>query len=310
MNPIRSSLLWASRSQRLTRAVSEGGTFARAARRFIAGETEDQAVAVARELNQAGMAANLDLLGENTESEKEAEKATEAYAELAQRIHQEGLDAALSIKLTQLGMDLGDDLVRQNTLHVVKTARRLGVSVEIDMEASPYVDRTLAVYRAAQERVGGVAIAVQAYLHRTVEDVKGLVPLGAKVRVVKGAYKEPRSIAYQSRFEVREAFRAVLDVLMTREAARQGAVTAVGSHDDVLLDYAQARIREHGLDRSAYEYQFLYGIRRDLHERLVSQGDPVRLYVPFGTHWYPYFMRRLAERPANLKFFLRALAGR
>jgi len=309
MNPIRSTLLWASRSQRLTRAVSEGGTFSRAARRFIAGETEDQAVAVARELDRAGMRANLDLLGENTSSETEARTAADAYVALAQRIHREHLNAAVSIKLTQLGMDLGDDVVRDNALRVMEAAHAVGVAVEIDMEASPYVDRTIAVYRVVQERFGGVAIAVQAYLHRTVEDVKGLVELGAKVRVVKGAYKEPRAIAYQSRFEVREAFRAALDVLMTREAARKGVVTAVGSHDDVLLDYAHARIREHQLDRSAYEFQFLYGIRRDLSDRLARQGEPVRLYVPFGTHWYPYFMRRLAERPANLKFFLRALAG-
>lgn len=310
MNPIRSSLLWASRSQRLTRAVSEGGSFSRAARRFIAGETEDQAVAVARVLNQADMAANLDLLGENTASKSEATAATDAYVALAKRIHAERLNAAISVKLTQLGMDLGDALVLANAERLVEAAHTLGVAVEIDMEASPYVDRTLSVYRAIQERFGGVAIAVQAYLHRTVEDVRSLVEIGAKVRVVKGAYKEPRSIAYQSRFEVREAFRAALDVLMTRDAARRGVITAVGSHDDVLLDYAEARVREHQLDRSAYEYQFLYGIRRDLQDRLVRQGEPVRLYVPFGTHWYPYFMRRLAERPANLKFFVRALAGR
>ncbi len=310
MNPMRSMLLWASRNKALARSVSEGGAFARAARRFVAGETEADAVAAARELNSRGMAVNLDFLGENTTSEEEARSATEGYVSLAGLIAREGLQASVSIKLTQLGLDLGTELALENTRRVVAGSAAHGVAVEIDMESSEYVDRTLDIYEAVQKEVGGVGIAVQAYLRRTPEDVERLIGLGAKVRVVKGAYKEPKSIAYQSRKAVREAFMGVVEQLLQPEARAKGVCAAIGSHDDVVLNHAAELVAREGIDRKHYEYQFLYGIRRDLHDRLATAGEPVRIYVPFGTHWYPYFMRRLAERPANLKFFLRALVGK
>ncbi len=310
MNPMRSMLLWASQSKGLERSVSGGGAFARAARRFVAGEKREEALAVIKSLNEQGIAANLDLLGENTTNEEEARAAAEEYVRLAQAIREAGLDASVSIKLTQLGMDLGMDTVIGNTTMVIEAATAQGVGVEIDMEASEYVDRTLDVYQAVQERFGTVGIAVQAYLKRTVADVERLVELGAKVRVVKGAYKEPKDIAYQSFKQIREAFIEVLDVLMTPQAAAKGVCAAIGSHDDLIVDYAAAKVEENKLPPRNYEYQFLYGIRRDLHERFASQGQPVRIYVPFGTCWYPYSMRRLAERPANLKFFIRALVGK
>ncbi len=310
MNPMRSMLLWASRSKGLARSVSEGGAFARAARRFVAGETRQEALDVTRTLNGEGIAANLDLLGENTTNEEEARAATEEYVQLAEAIRRAGLNASVSIKLTQLGMDLGEELVLANTNLVVERAAVQGVSVEIDMESSEYVDRTLDVYEAVQKRFGTVGIAVQAYLKRTAADVERLVDLGAKVRVVKGAYKEPKSIAYQSFKQIREAFMEVLDILMSPQAAAKGVCAAVGSHDDVIVDYAASKVADNKLSAKNYEYQFLYGIRRDLHDRFAQQGEPVRIYVPFGTHWYPYFVRRLAERPANLKFFMRALVGK
>ena len=310
MNPMRTMLLWASRNKALARSVAEGGAFARAARRFVAGETEQDAVAATRQLNERGMAANLDYLGENTTSEEEARQATQSYVNLSHLIERERLNSNISIKLTQLGLDLGTDFALENTRTVVSEARGHGVAVEIDMESSDYVDRTLDIYEAVQKEFGNVGIAVQAYLKRTPEDVERLIELGAKVRVVKGAYKEPRSIAYQSRSEIREAFNGIVDQLLSPKARAKGVCAAIGSHDDAVLDHAAERIRQDGIDRKHYEYQFLYGIRRDLHDKLASQGEPVRIYVPFGSHWYPYFMRRLAERPANLKFFLRALVGK
>ncbi|MCD6498342.1 MAG: proline dehydrogenase family protein [Deltaproteobacteria bacterium] len=310
MKPMRSFLLWCSRNKIFEGAVSEGGAFSRAARRFVAGETVAHAVEATRALNEAAMAANLDFLGENTTTLEDANEATDVYMQLAKTIHDERLDASISIKLTQLGMDLGDEVVLDNTMRVVEEAAAQGVSVEIDMESSEYVDRTLDVYEAVQMKKGGVGIALQAYLRRSADDARRLVNLGAKVRVVKGAYKEPNAIAYTGKREIQDAFIEVLDVLMTTEAAALGVCTAIGSHDDVVVEYAQARAEELGLNQRNYEYQFLFGIRRDLQDAFAAKHEPVRIYVPYGTHWYPYFMRRLAERPANVKFFMRSLVGK
>ncbi len=309
MNPMRNLLLWASRNGSLERMVVGNGRFSGLARRFVAGETEEEAIRVVQSLNQRGFQVTLDFLGENTTNLDEARQARDEYLHLLDVIHEHSLQANISIKLTQLGLDLGVDVALEHAEAIARHAHERENSVEVDMEASAYVEDTLAIFETLQKRYGNLGIALQAYLYRTPGDLRRIFQVGGKVRVVKGAYNEPRAIAYQSREEIRRAFGRILEQLLTRDAVRAGVRTAIATHDDFLIQMARTLIRRNQIPREAYEFQFLYGVRRDVQEALVQEA-PVRLYVPFGTHWYPYFMRRLAERPANLAFFLRALAGR
>ncbi len=287
--------------------VSRGGVFARMARRFVAGEDEEEALAVVRALNERGFAVTLDFLGENTTNLEEARRAQKEYLRLLDFIEENDLNANISVKLTQLGLDLGADVALNNVLPLVEAAHRKNNEVEIDMEASPYVEDTLAIYETLQSRFQNVGIALQAYLFRTPSDVERLLPLAPKIRLVKGAYKEPPEIAYTRRKDIREAFQRLLDRLLSQEVASRGVRVAIATHDDVLVEHALARIQQERLSPSSYEFQFLYGVRRELQDRLLARGEPVRLYVPFGTHWYPYLMRRLAEKPSNLMLILTSL---
>lgn len=275
----------------------------RVALRFVAGESLDEAVAAARRLNHEGMSASLDHLGEHVSHATLALLARDDYLACIDRIAAEGLDANISIKLTQLGMGLDDELCAASLDVLARRAREAGITVTVDMEESAHTATTIDLFEAAQKEHGNLGLALQAYLRRTPDDLERLAPLGGHIRLCKGAYDEPEEIAFQSRSAVDAAF----DRLLTSLFAEPGVKPAVATHDEARIDAARARAS----GRSApYEFQMLYGVRISLQKRLVERGEPLRVYVPYGDAWYPYLTRRIAERPANLWFFVRALFGR
>jgi len=264
-------------------------------RRFVAGETLREGMETAQMLRASGMAVILDHLGENVSAQAQATAATDAYVDAAESLHADPtLDGAISVKLTQLGLDLSTQLATENLSRVLDTAG--STLVMIDMESHDYVDRTLDVYRKLRVDHDQIGVCIQACLHRSTRDAFDL-PEGAIVRLVKGAYLEPQSVAFARRAEVRAAFGGLFATLAARDATIH-----VATHDPALVEGA----RRFGYDR--VEYQMLYGVRTDLQRKLVADGLPVRVYVPYGGEWYPYLTRRLAERPATLWFFLRNLA--
>jgi proline dehydrogenase len=267
--------------------------------RFVAGEDLDPAVATCRELQADGIGAVLDHLGENVTAPEQAAEAAAAYVRALDRIHREGdLDAYISVKLTQLGLDFSAELCTSHMERVLDAARQAGRLVMIDMESSVYVDRTLAVFRDLRSRHEHVGVCLQSYLRRTPADVDAL-PDGSIVRLVKGAYLEPPEVALGSRREVDAAFVRLAATLLAR-----GHTLHVATHDPKLIAGAERFVERRGIPAERVEYQMLYGVRRDLQARLARDGRPVRVYVAYGTEWYPYLTRRLAERPANMWFFL------
>ena len=273
------------------------------ARRFVAGESLDEAVTVAAELIGAGFEVSLDHLGEHVTHRQEAMQARNDYMSCLDRIGAEGLAANISVKLTQLGMGLDDDLAAASLSELASRASEVGTSVTVDMEESDYTDATIAIYEKAQIEHGNLGIAVQSYLKRTRADLDRLIPLGGHIRLCKGAYAESDEVAFQSNEEVNAEFDRLLEVLMAAPETKP----AIASHDEARLAVAKRLVP----DREApYEFQLLYGVRGPLQRDLIEQGFPVRIYVPYGAAWYPYLTRRLAERPANTLFFLRALFGR
>jgi proline dehydrogenase len=273
------------------------------AQRFIAGESIDEAVAVARTLNGKGMTVSLDNLGEHVTVPDEAERATKSYLACLAAVEEAGLDANISVKLTQLGMGLDDDAAAENLETLARAATTTGTTVTVDMEESVHTSTTIDIYERVQREHGNLGIAVQSYLHRTARDLDRIIPLGGHVRLCKGAYAEGAEIAYQSTGDVDASFDRLAAVLMHAE----GVIPAIATHDDArlapVLDVADHRT-------GAWEFQMLHGVRRDRQAELVEAGHEVRVYVPYGDAWYPYFSRRLAERPANFAFFARALLGK
>ena len=272
------------------------------AHRFVAGDTLDDAVVAARAANRDGLSVSLDLLGEEVGDADGARVATEAYVEGLERVAAEGLDANISVKLTQLGLALDRDLAVQAVDRLARAASASGRTVTIDMEDSRYTSATIDLYAEAQARHGNLGLCLQAYLRRTDADLERLLPLGGHLRLCKGAYVEPPEVAYQESHDVDAAFARLLTVLMAAEDVRP----AVATHDPDLialtLDLARRR-------RSGFEFQMLYGIRHEEQRRLSREGHEVRVYLPYGSAWYPYLTRRLAERPANAWFFLRSFLG-
>lgn len=280
-----------------------------AARRFVAGDTLADAVAVARSLNGRGFAVTLDHLGESVRDLEAALRAAAEYLAMAEAVRSSGLAAGLSLKLTQLGLDVDPEAAYRNLARVVRRAGELGVFVRIDMESSRYVDPTLAIYRRLRdEGLENVGIVLQAYLRRSPEDLRALAAYRPSVRIVKGAYEEPPAIAYQGREEIRRAYRELLD-----EAAELAGRVAVATHDDDLVTFALALIRRGRLDPLRTEFQTLYGVRPELALRTLQVHPRVRIYLPYGRDWFPYFMRRLAERPRDAwtyaRLLLRAAVG-
>ncbi len=271
--------------------------------RFVAGETLAQAIAVAKEMNAKGATVSLDHLGEHVTDRGQAEAARDDYLACLDAIGEHGLDGNISVKLSQLGMGLDDDLAAASLDQLADRASAVATTVSVDMEESDVTSLTIDIYTVAQKQHGNLGLAVQAYLHRTKQDLDVIMPLGGHVRLCKGAYAEPADIAYQSRDEVNKAFDQLTHLLMGDD----GVKPAIASHDTDRLDVAASLVA----DRSGpYEYQMLYGVRTGLQDRMLAAGDPLRIYVPYGIAWYPYLTRRMAERPANIGFFLRAALSR
>ena len=271
--------------------------------RFVAGETLDSAVGAVRSLNEEGLKASMDHLGEHVTSVEDAVAAKDAYLACARAIYDDCLDANISVKLTQLGMGLDDGMAGDQMGEIAAAAAQVGTSVTIDMEESAYTDTTIQIYETAQIEHGNLGIAIQAYLLRSASDLDRIIPLGGHIRLCKGAYAEPDDVAYQGDSEVDRSFDRLSALLMTSPDTKP----AIATHDDARL--APVLIAaEHRAE--PWEIQMLYGVRRDRQRDLVAGGNDVRVYVPYGEAWYPYLTRRMAERPANLAFFARALIGK
>ncbi len=275
----------------------------RVARRFIAGETIDDALRVARDLNGRGLMVSLDYLGESVAQPEDTQIVVRTYRALLERIAGESLKASISVKLTHLGLDITEELCVHNLRAIVEDAKARGIPVTIDMESSAYVDTTLRIYRALRDDgFDNLGTVIQAYLYRSKEDMRHLAREGATIRLVKGAYLEPDNVAFPEKADVDAQFDAIQREFLLEPPP---ALLQIATHDENLIRSAEAMIREQKLSR--YEFQMLYGIRAPRQAELASAGHPVRIYVPFGEAWYPYFMRRLAERPANLGFFARSI---
>ena len=302
---LRQLFVFLSERRALQEMVTRNGLVRRAALRFVAGETLEEACAVAAGLNRRGIQVTLDLLGERVKNPEQTRAAAEQYRTILAEISRPRLDADIAIKLTQLGLDLSEDLVWENLTAICGESRTRANFVWIDMEASRYVEPTLALYRRLREEGYGpddVGVAIQAYLYRSARDVEDLIALRARVRLVKGAYAEPATVAYPRKADVDRAY-----VRLAERLLQDGYRPAIATHDDRILAHTKAFARRQGIPADRFEFQMLYGVRRDLQIQLVEEGYRLRVYVPFGTQWYPYFMRRLGERPANVGFLLRSL---
>jgi proline dehydrogenase len=308
---LRSALLYLSNQPRVFEFVRNNGLAKRFASRFVAGETLDEALDAVRGLNARGIRASLDLLGESVTNEREARGTRDAYIEILSRIHAQKLDANVSVKLTAMGLDISEELCVSLMQDVLARAQQYNTFVRVDMESSEYTERTLHLFehRLYPSYRNHVGIVLQSYLYRTFTDVEYAVKLACRVRLCKGAYKEPASVAYAEKKDVDANYVKCLHALL-----REGNFPGVATHDPSMINEAKRFARENDIAASRFEFQMLYGVRRDLQERLVREGYGMRVYVPFGTQWYPYLMRRLAERPANVAFItgnvLREMVGR
>jgi proline dehydrogenase len=296
---LRKTLLYLSNQQKVFTFVRRNRFAKRMASRFVAGETIEEAMIAVRALNARGITASLDLLGESVHREEEARGTARDYVALLDRIQSEKLDANVSLKLTAMGLDVSEDLCVANMQLVLDRARDHGSFVRLDMESSHYTERTLHMFehRLYPSYPKNVGIVLQSYLRRTEADVDKANRLGCRVRICKGAYQEPASVAFPDQRDVDQNYLRCMHSLMT-----DGNYPGIATHDERIIADAKQFAKDKNISNDRYEFQMLYGVRRDLQERLVRDGYRMRVYVPFGTQWYPYLMRRLAERPANVAF--------
>ena len=296
---LKDTLLYLAQNENLRNFVVHNKATRGVSRRFVAGEALDEAIRASKSLNQRGIRVALDLLGENVSDDKEAQAAARNYIAALDSIKETGIDANISIKLTALGLDISQDLCEQNVHAILEHAKAQGTFVCIDMEGADYTERTVAMTLRMREQFEQVGTVIQSYLYRSKNDIEQLIAKGVRVRLVKGAYKEAAAIAFQQKDDVDKNYIELMLMLLAR-----GNYPAIASHDQHILDAATTFVRDHGISQTAFEFQMLYGIRRDLQEKLVQKGYDVRVYVPYGSQWYPYLMRRMAERPANLVFVM------
>ena len=299
---LRSILLYLAEKQTPRKLLTGHALGRRMAARFISGEEVEDALSVVRRLNSEGFMVTLDLLGESVQEAKEAEDAAQVYVHLLDRLAREGLNSHISVKLTQLGLAIEEGLACRHLSMICECAARRHNFVRVDMEGSAFTEATLRVFRAVNAPRDVAGIVIQSYLYRSDQDVDELLKCGARIRLVKGAYDEPSTIAYQRKKDVDRSFARLMEKMLS-----SGVYHAIATHDPRMIATTREYARSHGIPPERYEFQLLYGIRRDLQRGLLRQGERVRLYVPYGRQWYPYFMRRLAERPANLLFLLRNL---
>lgn len=297
---MRSLFLFLSRQRQLRRWVETSRLVQQLSSRFVAGETMEDALRVGRRINSEGITLTVDHLGESVTSLAEAALARDVYVRVLGAIHENGVEGNVSLKLTQFGLDLSEDECRANVARLVEPAAALRNFVRIDMESSEYTERTLQLVEDLHAQYGCVGTVIQAYLYRSRRDVDRLCARGIRVRLCKGAYLEPASAAFPHKADVDRNYVELMKLLLDR-----GEYPAIATHDERMIEQTKAYAAKRGLPPDRFEFQMLYGIRRDLQRRLVSEGYRLRLYVPFGKAWFPYFMRRLAERPANIFFLAR-----
>jgi proline dehydrogenase len=302
---MRTILLRLSENKKLAPFIMRNGVSRRMARRFVAGETLDDAIEAARAVNRAGQSASLDQLGENVTNEVGALRASEGYLGVLDGIAKEKLTANVSLKLSQLGLGFDAALCEELVERIVARAASQGNFVRIDMEGSAYTQRTLEISKLVRSKYENVGTVMQAYLYRTEQDIQALLRIGCRIRLCKGAYKEPPDIAFPRKSDVDANFVKIMRLLLP-----SGIYHGIATHDPAMILATKEFACERKIGRDQFEFQMLYGIRTDLQQQLTREGYRLRIYIPFGTDWFPYFMRRLAERPANLKFFLRNLMPR
>jgi proline dehydrogenase len=296
----RTTLLYLSRQHRLKELLSRVPGFKQITRRFIAGENIDDALNAIRELNALGITASFDHLGESISSKAEAETDVVEYLHVLDRIEEEGIASNISIKPTQLGLDVAEELCLENLERLLVAAKRHNNFVRIDMEDSPRTDATLRIFFSLRQRFDNVGIVLQAYLYRTEKDLADVLAAGGRVRLCKGAYDEPESVAFPDKADVDRNFVKLMQIML-----RSGIYHGIATHDDSMINATKEFSARERIPNEAWEFQMLYGIRRDQQIKLAKAGYGMRTYVPYGEYWYPYFMRRLAERPANIWFVLK-----
>jgi proline dehydrogenase len=296
---LRAAFLWLSEQPRIFRFVRRNRLARKLASRFVAGETIDEAITTLRDLNATNLSASLDLLGESVLHAEEAQRACRTYLDLLERIHGARANANVSVKLTQMGLDIDEQLCLGNMRAIIGKAKQYDSFVRIDMEQSSYTARTLQLFSGVfyPEFRNAVGVVLQSYLRRTAADTDAMIRLGARVRLCKGAYQEPEDVAFPKKSDVDANYIACMERLLER-----GNYPGIATHDVTIIDHAKAFAKKTAIPAERFEFQMLYGVRRDLQYRLRREGYNMRVYVPFGTHWYPYLMRRLAERPANIAF--------
>ena len=298
---MRQGLLWLSERQGIFNFVRRNRMARKFASRFVAGETIDTGVAAARDLSRRGITSSLDLLGESVTAESEASAARDLYLNMLDCMAESGVEVNVSVKLTQMGLDIGEDLCLSNMVRILEKAKALQGFVRLDMEGSDYTQRTLDFFTQRLFPVygGHCGVVIQSMLRRSEQDVSDLIALGALVRLCKGAYLEPPTVAFPDKADVDRNYVRLMQRLM-----RDGNYPGLATHDEAIIRQALDFAREQGIASDRFEFQMLYGVRRDLQDRLRQAGYRMRVYIPFGTQWYPYLMRRLAERPANIAFIL------
>ncbi len=296
---LRNALLYLSAQPNVFNFVRHNRMAKGFASRFVAGETLDTALAAVKQLNSKGITATLDLLGESVRNEQEARESARAYLDMLDRIREQRVNANVSVKLTAMGLDISEDLCVSNMQNILERAREHESFVRLDMEGSPYTQKTLELFydRLYPSYRGNVGIVLQSYLYRTYSDVMDANKASARVRLCKGAYKEPAMVAYPEKKDVDESYMRCM-----RSLLKEGHYPGIATHDEAIVTATKRFARENDIKTDQFEFQMLYGVRRDLQDKLVSEGYRMRVYVPFGTQWYPYLMRRLAERPANVAF--------
>ncbi|MEK7309986.1 MAG: proline dehydrogenase family protein [Planctomycetota bacterium] len=312
MNPMKNCFLFLSKRILLQKLLSTSGPCKIISRRFVSGETLDESINAARDLNKHGILVTLDHLGESVCDEKSALEAADEYLQILERLKAAAdNNITVSLKLTQMGLDISDDFCLDNMRRIMHKVKDYQKKLTIDMEDTPYTDRTLDIYTTLlKEGFTGTGIVIQSYLRRSEADIRNLLPLGPHIRLCKGAYKEPSKVAFPDKKDVDSNYTNLLAIMFSKDALAKGTYPEVATHDEKIINWTIDHVRQNNIPADKFEFQMLYGIRRDLQEKLVAQGYRMRVYLPYGTHWYPYFMRRLAERPANVWFMVKNMCYR
>jgi proline dehydrogenase len=310
MSLVRSLLLAGSESAWLRAQATRSSIIRKSVSRFMPGERLDDALSAAGALQASGMSTILTRLGENVRDAAEADAVASHYIDVLDRIQASGLDAQISVKPTQLGLDLGAEVCRRHLVRLAAHAHKTANTLWIDMEGTPYLDRTIELYRGVHTEFANTGVCLQAYLYRTPELLDALIPLGPSIRIVKGAYREPPTLAFPDKAHVDEQFYELCLRLVAPDAHVAGAFLGIATHDPTLIARLQTHMAAHGVPRDRYEFEMLFGIQRDLQTQLARAGARVRILISYGEYWFPWYMRRLAERPANLWFVAKNLVDR